>query len=64
MGYREVDVAENPALRAEMRDRSGRFTVPQIWIHGQHIGGCDELYALQRAGQLDALLNNSIGEDR
>ncbi|GGJ80991.1 hypothetical protein GCM10007426_07480 [Alloalcanivorax dieselolei] len=37
-------------------ERSGRRTVPQIWIGPHHVGGCDELYALERAGKLDALL--------
>jgi glutaredoxin 3 len=42
--------------RAEMRERSKRSTVPQIFINGQHIGGSDELAALERAGKLDPLL--------
>lgn len=45
-----------PGKRAEMRRRSGRHTVPQIWIGERHIGGCDDLYALDAAGELDALL--------
>ena len=49
-----VDV--EPARRAEMTQKSGRHTVPQIWIGGRHIGGCDDLYALDRAGKLDPLL--------
>jgi len=52
----KVDFA--PKLRAEMRTRSGRTSVPQIFIGDTHIGGCDELYALEDSGQLDALLNN------
>ena len=51
---RRVDL--EPNLRAEMMSLSGRHTVPQIWIGDQHIGGCDELHALERSGQLDALL--------
>ena len=43
--------------RAEMRQRSGRTSVPQIFIGDTHVGGCDELYALEHAGQLDALLD-------
>jgi len=55
--YTETDVTTDPTLRAEMVQRaSGRRTVPQIFIGGTHIGGCDELYALDRAGQLDRLL--------
>jgi glutaredoxin 3 len=49
-----VDLA--PARRAEMQARSGRTSVPQIWIGDRHVGGFAELYALERAGQLDALL--------
>ncbi|WP_114226483.1 MULTISPECIES: glutaredoxin 3 [Sphingomonas] len=42
--------------RAEMIDRAGRTTVPQIFIDGRHVGGCDDLFALEREGKLDALL--------
>jgi glutaredoxin 3 len=48
-----------PARRAEMLRMSGRRTVPQIWIGERHIGGCDDLYALDRAGELDLLLKAS-----
>jgi len=54
--YEETDVMEDAAKRAEMRERSKRSTVPQIFINGQHIGGSDELAALEQAGRLDALL--------
>jgi glutaredoxin 3 len=54
--YQETDVMEDAAKRAEMRERSKRTTVPQIFINGQHIGGSDELAALEQAGKLDALL--------
>ena len=54
--YQEMDVMEDAAKRAEMRERSKRTTVPQIFINGQHIGGSDELAALERAGKLDPLL--------
>ena len=56
VSYTNIDVGENPALRAEMRARAGRNTVPQIWIGDTHVGGSDELYALERAGRLDAML--------
>ncbi|AJD46721.1 glutaredoxin [Isoalcanivorax pacificus W11-5] len=56
VAYTNIDVGENPALRAEMRARAGRNTVPQIWIGDTHVGGSDELYALERAGRLDAML--------
>jgi glutaredoxin 3 len=49
-----VDLA--PARRQEMMHKSGRRTVPQIWIGSRHVGGCDDLYDLERAGELDALL--------
>ena len=53
----EYDVMTNPAKRAEMEKRAnGGRTVPQIFIGGQHVGGCDDLYALDRSGRLDALL--------
>ncbi len=56
VNYREIDVSRDGALRAEVIQRSGQRTVPQIWIGAHHVGGCDELYALDRAGKLDALL--------
>lgn len=51
-----VRVDLEPQRRDEMRARSGRQTVPQIWIGERHVGGFDELYALEQAGELDALL--------
>lgn len=51
-----VRVDLQPRRRAEMRSRSGRHTVPQIWIGGRHVGGWDELSALERDGELDTLL--------
>ena len=52
----EVDVESAPEKRAEMRNRSGRSSVPQIFIGDQHVGGSDDLHALEEAGKLDALL--------
>jgi glutaredoxin 3 len=52
----KVRVDLEPARRAEMTKKSGRYTVPQIWIGARHVGGCDDLYALDRAGGLDPLL--------
>ena len=52
----KVRVDLEPARRVEMMQRSGRTSVPQIWIGGRHVGGCDELYALERDGALDRLL--------
>lgn len=50
-----IDINQEPERRAEMIQRSGRQTVPQIFYRGQHLGGCDDLYALEASGQLDAL---------
>lgn len=52
----KVRVDLDPARRDEMIERTGLRTVPQIFINDRHVGGCDELYALERAGELDALL--------
>jgi glutaredoxin 3 len=52
----KVRVDLEPARRGEMVQKSGRRTVPQIWIGERHIGGCDDLYALDRAGELEPLL--------
>ena len=54
--YEEVDVMMDEKKRSEMRERAKRSTVPQIFINGQHIGGSDELAALEQAGKLDPLL--------
>lgn len=58
-GIRDIErirVDLEPARRAEMRERSGRTTVPQIWIDGRHIGGYDELYELEHEGALEPLV--------
>lgn len=58
VSFSEVDVARYPERRGEMLGRSGgRHTVPQIFVGQTHVGGCDDLYALERAGKLDTLLN-------
>jgi len=55
--FREIDAPNGSASRREARERSGgRTSVPQIFIAGAHIGGCDELLALDRAGKLNPLL--------
>ncbi|MFT4793602.1 MAG: glutaredoxin 3 [Paracoccaceae bacterium] len=57
VAFKEYDVMVTPSLRAEMVKRAeGGRSVPQIFINGDHIGGCDELQALERAGKLDLLL--------
>ena len=56
--YTEIEAGMDPEKRQEMVQRSGgRSTFPQIFIGGQHIGGCDEMMALERAGKLDPLLS-------
>ncbi len=56
-GFEEIDVTWSPGRRAEMSELAGgQNTVPQIFISGRHIGDCDELYALEADGELDALL--------
>lgn len=58
VGFEEFDVFMNPSQRQEMIERAGgRTSVPQIFIDGQHVGGCEELYALDRKGELEALLD-------
>lgn len=55
--YSEIDVSSDPALRMAMTQRAGgRRTVPQIFVGNNHIGGCDDLFALEDAGKLDPLL--------
>jgi glutaredoxin 3 len=57
VAFEETDVSGDMALRREMMQRAaGRHTVPQIFINGRHVGGSDDLYALDRAGKLDLLL--------
>ena len=54
--YQEYPIDQEPGRRAEMIQRSGRLTVPQIFIGDTHVGGCDDLYELEQAGKLDPLL--------
>ena len=53
----ELIVDQDSELRQKMMKLSGRHTVPQIWIGEHHVGGCDELFAIERSGQLDKLLS-------
>lgn len=62
--FTEIAVDGKPELRAEMVEKSGRYTVPQIWIDEKHIGGCDELMALDRAGELDPMLTREAKDQR
>jgi glutaredoxin 3 len=57
--FQEIEITDKPALRSEMIEKAkGRTTVPQIFINGRHIGGCDDLHALEDQGKLDALLTS------
>ena len=56
VAYSELAVDADPELRGQMMRESGRHTVPQIWIGNTHVGGFDDLWALERQGQLDQLL--------
>ena len=58
--YENIDIIEDSSKREEMLQRAhGRTSVPQIFIDGEHIGGCDDLYALDRAGKLDPKLGHA-----
>jgi glutaredoxin 3 len=56
VSFTEVLVDEDDAKRDEMIAKTGRYTIPQIFINEKHVGGCDDLYALERAGELNGLL--------
>jgi glutaredoxin 3 len=57
VAFEEISLDEEPNRRAEMMQRAhGGRTVPQIFINGEHVGGCDDLHALDRAGKLDPKL--------
>ena len=59
VAFEEIDVEGRPEARAEMIARSGRRTVPQVFIGDRHCGGCDDLYALEASGGLDPLLRGA-----
>ena len=54
--FTEIRIDEHPEKRAEMIEKSNRHTVPQIFINGRSIGGCNDMFALEANGQLDELL--------
>ena len=58
--FEEIDVEARPDARSEMTARSGRRTVPQIFIGATHVGGCDDLHALEASGRLDTLLKTGV----
>ena len=57
--YEDINLDKRPELRNDVMKRSGRRTVPQIWVGETHVGGFDELWALDRAGKLDPLLQGA-----
>jgi glutaredoxin 3 len=59
LSFEEIDIESDPALREEMKSKSGRTSVPQIFVGATHVGGCDDLHALDRDGGLDRLLKES-----
>lgn len=56
--FEEINVDGRNAVRQEMTNKCGQTSVPQIWINTQHVGGCDDLFALEHKGKLDPLLAN------
>lgn len=56
ISFSEISVDGKPEVRAEMKEKAGKNSVPQIWINDQHIGGCDDLFALEQSGTLNTLL--------
>lgn len=61
VAYEDIDVGMDPGLRSEMERRSGRYTVPQIWVGSTHVGGFDDMAALHREGMLQPLLDRVSG---
>jgi glutaredoxin 3 len=59
IAFREIDVSDDPDARKYLVEASGQRTVPQIFIAGKSIGGCDDMIALERQGQLDVLLRQT-----
>ena len=59
--YQDIPVDADEGLRSEMRQKSGRHTVPQIWIGEQHVGGCEELFRLEDGNRLDTMV---LGENQ
>ena len=57
IAYVDIDVSNSPELRTEMEQKSVRRTVPQVFIGDVHVGGCDDLFALEQRQGLDTLLN-------
>lgn len=60
VAYEEIDVAGDDAAREQLAERTGLQTVPQIFIGDEHVGGSDDLHALEQAGKLDAMLAEPV----
>ncbi|WP_330927105.1 glutaredoxin 3 [Candidatus Sororendozoicomonas aggregata] len=58
IGYKNINVDGRPAVRQAMAEKAGSTSVPQIWVGDTHVGGCDDLHALEGQGQLDTLLKS------
>ena len=58
--FEEIDIDARPEARKEMTARSGRSSVPQIFIGATHVGGCDDLHELEASGRLDTLLKTGV----
>lgn len=61
VAYEDFPVDGDPQLRQQMSERSGRRTVPQIWVGDTHVGGYTDLAALDRSGELDRMLHRAVG---
>jgi len=59
LAFTEINVEDDPKFRDEMMARSGRRTVPQIFIGEKHVGGCDDLFAFDQSGELDRLIQGA-----
>ena len=57
--FTDINLSTQPQRRVEMMQKSGRQTVPQIWVGDTHVGGFDDLWAMDRSGKLDKLLENA-----
>jgi glutaredoxin 3 len=60
VAFEEIDIDARPEARKEMTARSGRSSVPQIFIGATHVGGCDDLHELEASGRLDTLLKTGV----
>ena len=60
VSFRDIEITDDPVLTAEMKEHSGRHTVPQIFVGDVHVGGASDLFELEAAGDLDPLLHSSL----